>query len=171
MYKKLVVGIRSGILPKPDIVIVTGYRAFGGSKRKVRISGGFPYGVYTLQEWDQGYNALQDFLQPKHVIQFGDNPDWPFDPHDCLTVNNFDASKCQYSVQEAREWQQETSMLDELAARRLNATYIDNYDLLCTNCTCVSVVGNIVTMRDSHHISTQYSKALGPVLDTLIPVF
>lgn len=171
MYERLVVGIRSGILPKPDIVLVAGFRAYGGSIRKTRVYGGLQYGVYTLQEWDQGYNAVQDFLQPKHVIQFGDNPDWPFDPTECLTVNNFDASKCRYSVQEAREWQHETIVIDELAARRLNATYIDNYNLLCTNCTCVSVVGNIVTMRDRNHISAQYSTALGPVLDTLIPAF
>lgn len=57
----------------------------------------------------------------------------------------------------------------EVAQRRLsNVDVIDMSDGICGEETCGVVVGNLVTLRDRHHLTATYSRALAPYLEKRI---
>jgi peptidoglycan/LPS O-acetylase OafA/YrhL len=49
-----------------------------------------------------------------------------------------------------------------------NVTFADLSEYFCDDLTCFPVIGNVLVYRDTHHISTLYSKSLAPVLQEYI---
>ncbi|WP_022793513.1 acyltransferase family protein [Marinococcus halotolerans] len=45
-----------------------------------------------------------------------------------------------------------------------NVTFADMSPYFCDDDTCDPVIGNVITFRDNHHISTFYSRTMGPAL-------
>ena len=95
--------------------------------------------------------------QGVHVIAIRNTPFSLFDPRNCLGT---DPGKC---VNPRSEVEREN--IYALAAQSLTGvTVVDMNDALCGKDSCPAVVGNIVVLRDNHHLTATYALALAPYL-------
>ncbi|MBN9552507.1 MAG: acyltransferase [Alphaproteobacteria bacterium] len=91
------------------------------------------------------------------VVAIRNTPYSLFDPRDCLGT---DPGKC---VNPRSEVEREDILA--LAARSVTGvTVVDMNDALCGKDSCPAVVGNIVVLRDNHHLTATYALALAPYL-------
>ncbi|WP_176480183.1 acyltransferase family protein [Mesorhizobium sp. WSM3859] len=92
-----------------------------------------------------------------HVIAIRNTPFSLFDPRNCLGT---DPGKC---VNPRGKVEREN--IFALAARSVTGvTVVDMNDALCGKDSCPAVVGNIVVLRDNHHLTATYALALAPYL-------
>lgn len=92
-----------------------------------------------------------------HVIAIRNTPFSLFDPRSCLGI---DPGKC---VNPRGKVERED--IFALAARSVTGmTVVDMNDALCSKDSCPAVVGNIVVLRDNHHLTASYALALAPYL-------
>ncbi|MEI9404712.1 acyltransferase family protein [Mesorhizobium argentiipisi] len=91
------------------------------------------------------------------VIAIRNTPFSLFDPRSCLGT---DPGKC---VNPRSEVEREN--IYALAAQSVaGVTLVDMNDALCGKDSCPAVVGNIVVLRDNHHLTATYALALAPYL-------
>ena len=91
------------------------------------------------------------------VVAIRNTPYSLFDPRNCLGT---DPGKC---VNPRSEVERED--IFALAARSVTGvTVVDMNDALCGKDSCPAVVGNIVVLRDNHHLTATYALALAPYL-------
>nr|WP_281407758.1 MULTISPECIES: acyltransferase family protein [unclassified Mesorhizobium] len=95
--------------------------------------------------------------QGVHVIAIRNTPFSRFDPRTCLGT---DPAKCSNPRAEV-----EQENVSALAAQGVQgATAVDLNDAICAKDVCPAVVGNIVVLRDNHHLTATYALALAPYL-------
>jgi peptidoglycan/LPS O-acetylase OafA/YrhL len=91
------------------------------------------------------------------VVAIRNTPYSLFDPRNCLAT---DPGKC---VNPRSEVERED--IFALAARSVTGVrVVDMNDALCGKDRCPAVVGNIVVLRDNHHLTATYALALAPYL-------
>lgn len=92
----------------------------------------------------------------KDVTLFIDIPELPFSPKDCYR-NSYDKN-CKVSVKDALERQSELrALLERLKISNPKLTIYDPIDLFCREEICSYMTENIITYRDSHHLSLRGS--------------
>ncbi|MBZ9735125.1 acyltransferase [Mesorhizobium sp. CA18] len=95
--------------------------------------------------------------QDVRVVAIRNTPFSLFDPRTCLGT---DPAKC---INPRAEVEREN--IYALAARSVaGVTVVDMNDALCGKDSCPAVVGNIVVLRDNHHLTATYALALAPYL-------
>ncbi|MBZ9862396.1 acyltransferase family protein [Mesorhizobium sp. CA12] len=95
--------------------------------------------------------------QGVRVVAIRNTPFSLFDPRTCLGT---DPAKC---INPRAEVEREN--IYALAARSVaGVTLVDMNDALCSKDSCPAVVGNIVVLRDNHHLTATYALALAPYL-------
>ncbi|MBZ9661686.1 acyltransferase [Mesorhizobium sp. ESP-6-4] len=95
--------------------------------------------------------------QGVRVVAIRNTPFSLFDPRTCLGT---DPAKC---INPRAEVEREN--IYALAARSVaGVTVVDMNDALCGKDSCPAVVGNIVVLRDNHHLTATYALALAPYL-------
>jgi peptidoglycan/LPS O-acetylase OafA/YrhL len=159
MYEDLLHRFLTDEIPRPDVILVGGFKRYALQETP----------RYTELEWGGAFNIVYTHFRPRHMIMFGDPPTWNFNAAQCL-ADKRDASNCQLSTATARAYQQPTVDIELQAAALINATYFDLFFLFCTNCTCLSVIGNTITMQDDNHISAIMSRQLGPIMHETLPI-
>lgn len=128
---------------KPDLVI-TSQSNYTGVARDAMIEG-------LRSVWSEITN------QGARVVAIRNTPFSLFDPRNCLRT---DPGKC---VNPRSEVEREN--IYALAARSVaGVSVVDMNDALCSKDTCPAVVGNIVVLRDNHHLTATYALALAPYL-------
>ena len=101
------------------------------------------------------------------LVMLEDTP-WPGkDTPDCLAANSDRVSRCARPAAESFPFPPRQALVSQ-AARAQGVQVIETRPWFCTD-VCPSVVGNILTWRDSSHITTKYSLMLAPVLGAALP--
>lgn len=91
------------------------------------------------------------------VVAIRNTPYSLFDPRNCLGTDPGNCINPRSKV--------ERGDIYALAARSMTGvTVVDMNDTLCGKDSCPAVVGNIVVLRDNHHLTATYALALAPYL-------
>lgn len=99
------------------------------------------------------------------VVVFGNTPRLPLTPGECLTDGEPTLGDCTFSSV-AKATEQARVLLD--AARRAGGEVLDAHDWFCSAGRCPMVVGDYVTLRDTHHMTRDYAEVLaGPLAERL----
>ncbi|CDX43799.1 Acyltransferase 3 (fragment) [Mesorhizobium sp. SOD10] len=128
---------------KPDLVI-TSQSNYTGVARDAMVEG-------LRSVWGEITS------QGVRVVAIRNTPFSLFDPRNCLGT---DPGKC---VNPRGEVEREN--IYALAAQPVaGVTVVDMNDALCGKDSCPAVAGNIVVLRDNHHLTATYALALAPYL-------
>lgn len=107
----------------------------------------------------EGMERELELLQASagQVALIANTPKLPREPGVCLSNGATDLGSCLLEAgPEARRYQ----LGFERVARRLGVTVVDAEKWFCFEGECPAVVGTYVTMRDSEHMTTAYSRTL-----------
>lgn len=117
----------------------------------------------TSEAWSDGYNKLRARIDPDiSIVVLADTPHFDATPALCLDQNLNSAGNC--SVARAEAIDASAAAVDDAAASEIDAKYIDLSDYFCNEQMCGPIIGATLVYRDSHHISTEYSRFLSEVL-------
>jgi hypothetical protein len=121
--------------------------------------------------WAQAWLSTVEQLRPSGTrpVLIEDTPDLHGQSvPDCVSANPLDIRKCSPPVGQAIHASRRTATASVLAAA--GVPDIDPTPWFCTADRCPAVIGNVLTYRDSSHVSATYMKVLGPMLDPLLNV-
>ncbi|CAB4553806.1 MAG: acyltransferase family protein [Actinobacteria bacterium] len=127
-------------------------------------------GIVSSRQWRVGYTELVQTLRASSMepILFGDTPDIPGVPPDCIASNRRNVSQCVATLNRSTL----VDVMDALrkVARDEKVSMIDPQKWLCHNNLCPVIVGNISVYRDDNHISDVMARWLQPLLtEKLVP--
>ena len=127
-------------------------------------------GIVSSRQWRIGYTELVQTLRASSMepILFGDTPDIPGVPPECIASNRRNVSQCVATLNRSTL----VDVMDALrkVARDEKVSLIDPQRWLCHNNLCPVVVGNISVYRDDNHISDVMARWLQPLLaDKIVP--
>jgi peptidoglycan/LPS O-acetylase OafA/YrhL len=120
---------------------------------------------YALLE--QGWTELFEQLKADTVQVFvvGNTPKLPLETGVCLSNGHPDLGDCAFPPGRVAAHEARTSFA---AAEAAGVGFVDASKWFCAQGLCPSVVGNYITMRDSHHMTPDYSRWLAtPLADEL----
>ena len=127
-------------------------------------------GIVSSRQWRLGYTELVQTLRASSMepIFFGDTPDIPGVPPECIASNRRNVSQCVATLNRS-------TLVDVMDALRKVAldekvSMIDPQKWLCHNNLCPVIVGNISVYRDDNHISDVMARWLQPLLvEKIVP--
>jgi peptidoglycan/LPS O-acetylase OafA/YrhL len=127
-------------------------------------------GIVSSRQWRLGYTELVQTLRAAAMepIFFGDTPDIPGVPPECIASNRRNVSQCVATLNRSTL----VDVMDALrkVARDEKVSLIDPQRWLCHNNLCPVIVGNISVYRDDNHISDVMARWLQPLLaDKIVP--
>jgi hypothetical protein len=127
-------------------------------------------GIVSSRQWRLGYTELVQTLRASSMepILFGDTPDIPGVPPECIARNRRNVSQCVATLNRSTL----VDVMDALrkVARDEKVSMIDPQKWLCHNNLCPVIVGNISVYRDDNHISDVMARWLQPLLaDKIVP--
>lgn len=127
-------------------------------------------GIVSSRQWRLGYTELIQTLRASSMepILFGDTPDIPGVPPECIASNRRNVSQCVATLNRSTLM----DVMDALrkVARDEKVSMIDPQRWLCHNNLCPVIVGNISVYRDDNHISDVMARWLQPLLaDKIVP--
>lgn len=107
-----------------------------------------------------GYiDKWQRFEGVSDIFAVRDNPRMKVDPTKCL--ENLSEANCSVprdkALADVVPWENTEGIPD-------NVSFADLSEYFCTDTNCPPVIGNVLVYRDQHHLTTLYSKTLGPAL-------
>ena len=105
-----------------------------------------------IDKWKQ-FEGVTD------IFAVRDNPRMKFDPTLCLddsTVEDCSVPRSE-ALAAVAPWENTEGIPG-------NVTFADMSEYFCTDDLCSPVVGNVLVYRDNHHLTTLYSKTMGPAL-------
>ncbi|MBT2583906.1 acyltransferase family protein [Planococcus sp. ISL-109] len=105
-----------------------------------------------IEKW-QRFEGVAD------IFAVRDNPRMKVDPTLCL--DKLSIANCSVERSEALSDVVPWENTDGISS---NVSFADMSEYFCTGTTCSPVVGNVLVYRDHHHLTTLYSKTLGPAL-------
>jgi hypothetical protein len=91
-------------------------------------------------------------------VVLGDTPRFELNPAACLSDHVRDSSNCERSAAEAVDGR--TRAIERRVARLHDGHFIDVLPWICPSGSCPLIRGNILTFRDSHHLTTAFSRLL-----------
>src|SRR5690606_8778083 len=95
------------------------------------------------------------------IVLLRDTPRFPGAPMSCLSAHLSHPAACDVPASEA--FGDGYAAADERLARHFHAQQLDFSAYLCGE-TCPLIQGDVLVFKDSHHISTTFSRAMAPVL-------
>ncbi|MET0579201.1 MAG: SGNH hydrolase domain-containing protein, partial [Ilumatobacteraceae bacterium] len=101
-----------------------------------------------------------------HVLVIGDNPGSRSDPPACLSGHTADASACATGRDVAVRVDRIGA--ERAAAQAHGATFVDTTDWFCTPTSCPAVIGDLLVLRDSTHLTPPMAEFLTPLLDAAV---
>lgn len=149
------------------------------NKPAVVILGGSSSYPYNRQQWLAGSHSVVGELakSSKQIVLLGESGGLGFDGPLCLARESWQnrffpqktssACKSKWREPESLEW------LRQVTQGYDNVEYLDFNDLICAD-NCYAQIGDLVTFRDSQHITSEYVEALSPKvlerLNTLVEI-
>jgi len=95
------------------------------------------------------------------VVVFANTPRVPITPGECLTDGSPELGDCTF--RNSRDALDQAGALLE-SARRAGAEVVDAQEWFCSQDRCPMVVGEYITLRDTHHMTREYAQALADPL-------
>jgi peptidoglycan/LPS O-acetylase OafA/YrhL len=105
---------------------------------------------------------------PGAVTILGDTPASRVDVPVCLSQHPDDITNCATSRRYA--FGNNHLVREKAAAEASSATVIDMSNLICPGDPCQAVVGNIIVMRDDHHLTATFAASLAGALEAALPI-
>ncbi|MFD1032089.1 acyltransferase family protein [Metaplanococcus flavidus] len=107
-----------------------------------------------------GYLEIwREFEGITEIFAIRDNPRMKEEPPTCLEEH---PDKCSVprdkALAEVVPWENTENVPE-------NVTFADMSEYFCDEETCYPVIGNVMVYRDLHHLTTLYSKTMGPALE------
>jgi peptidoglycan/LPS O-acetylase OafA/YrhL len=102
--------------------------------------------------------TLKRFPRQSKLVVVSFTPVNTTDTRNCLAGHVYSASKC------ATAWPAALNAAYADAVRAGGATFVDLRSVLCNGITCPAIIGNELVWSDSHHLTPQFSRTLGPWL-------
>jgi len=136
---------------KPDAVFLTSTRRLGPNPQNWREA--VPRGY--LKHWER---------LAKHgitVIAVRDSARIDKNNLECVDANQADIMKCARLRAEIFDEVDPTSRLEK---KPENVSFIDLTDRFCDETYCFPVIGNVLVLRDAHHITIEYARTLAAPL-------
>jgi peptidoglycan/LPS O-acetylase OafA/YrhL len=130
----------------PDFIVTT---ATSARDQKDHVPKGF------LPRWLTLLDAGID------VVGIRDNPEFPFNPIECVERSGSMSPDCSVSVDDVLN---ETNPAAELDLPR-GVHLVDMTRHICATDQCWSVHGEVLIYRDTHHLSATFSQAIAAALD------
>lgn len=128
-------------------------------------------GIVGSRKWRIGYTDLARTLRASGIepVFFGDTPDIPGVPPDCIAANRRNIPTCNSTLNRSTL----VDVMDALrkVAREEKVSLIDPQRWLCHQNQCPVIVGNISVYRDDNHISDVMARWLRPLLEEKIVPF
>jgi hypothetical protein len=130
---------------------------------------GKPFGVLSPSIWSDAVATMMGRLKgyADRIIILGNVPGRPQDPVDCVSAHLEDVRWCNTPRPQAVDLglQHQTSA-ERAAAQQNGAEFIDTVAWFCTGSYCPDTVAGMIVLRDTAHVSVQYSDWLRDVLAT-----
>jgi len=126
-------------------VFMTSTRRSGSSKSKEEVPSGY------LKNWER---LAQHGIT---VIAVRDNSRFGKNNLECVDANPTDIMNCARPRSEILDELDPTTRLEK---KPENVSFIDLTDRFCDETYCFPVIGNVLVLRDAHHISTEYARTL-----------
>jgi peptidoglycan/LPS O-acetylase OafA/YrhL len=117
------------------------------------------YPSVVQQGWVDLFQDLES--DAGRVVAFGNTPKLPEDTGVCLSKGDPDLGDCAFPPGKSAVSEAKTFFA---AADEAGAESVDASKWFCADGLCPSVVGRYVTMRDSHHMTPDYSRWLATPL-------
>jgi peptidoglycan/LPS O-acetylase OafA/YrhL len=115
--------------------------------------------TYNKPNWGTALATTIAKLPEQSKIEIlADTPRFPETPAICLSAHLKSASDCNAPRN------QSLNEANRSAERSLGVGVIDLTDWMCNRESCPAVVGNYVVLRDQHHMTVPFSRALAPAL-------
>lgn len=111
----------------------------------------------------EGYlEAWKELEGKSEIFAMRDNPRLPSDTPVCLGRHEEDPKHCGNPREKVLSHHAPWETLETLPS---NVTFVDFSDYFCVGDFCPPIIGNIITFRDAHHISTAYAETLATPLE------
>jgi peptidoglycan/LPS O-acetylase OafA/YrhL len=146
----------------PSIVVVSSNDSAG------QISGVATEG--QDQAWTDAWSrSIRRLVRPGTAVAVIEDTPWPAaNIPDCVIGHPQKITACARARRRAILEPDRRAAVARVAVSA-GATVIDPISWFCTVSTCPPVVGNLLVYRDESHMTTDYSRALAPVLATYLP--
>lgn len=148
----------------PQLVVVAAVRFYGPDGVGLWDKPGFdPFN----QGWIESLAALVRELRSNgsQVLVLGPEPRLASPAPDCLSAHLEDPQACEAPWPTAKD---AGIAMESSVVRANGGHYANTVDLFCSGGQCPAIVGNTMVYYDVGHLSSAYSRALGPVVGTLI---
>ena len=109
--------------------------------------------------WEEHLRTLRG--RADRVAVFANTPRLEKSPAECLTDDNPTLADC--TMRSASKAVQQAALLMD-AARRAGAEVVDAQRWFCAEGRCPMVVGEYITLRDTHHVTPQYAEQIAEPL-------
>ena len=96
------------------------------------------------------------------VVMLLDTPRANFDLPECIAENDASLTACAYP--RTGGVARSAAAIQLAAAEDADVDVIDLTDYICPGPRCAPVIGGVMVMRDSHHLTATYALTLAPVL-------
>ncbi|HIW64009.1 MAG TPA: acyltransferase [Candidatus Stackebrandtia excrementipullorum] len=122
-----------------------------------------------VREWAEGWVETAERVDASGAVTVNilDTPWAKADVPDCLALNMNDADECGRPLEDAIRQPDRRSLSVKLLEPVVD-TFIDPTPWFCVT-ECPVIVGNLLMYRDSHHMTTDYSILLAPLLHERLP--
>lgn len=147
-------------LQKPDLVITSmsgEYRVNDDGQPLSVATSQIPLGQAIARSW----STLND--AGIEVVALADNPRASFNIPECVANHTTELTRC--VTDRDRGVERSGLPVQELALAAEPRTVMVNVnDWICPTQDCAAVIGGVLVMRDSHHLSATYAQTLAPML-------
>ena len=149
---------------RPDILIVTGTRGFA----TVDGNGHVATGDLRTRFWIQGMKRTLSQLVPAagRVILVGDLPISSVVPPVCLSQHVNSSLACATAVSYAIDY--DWLNTEFTLARAMGTGFIDPERWICPTSPCPAVIGNLLVLRDTGHMTATFAAALWRKLESAL---
>lgn len=117
-----------------------------------------------VEGWEHTFTDLRDASSDAEITYLVDTPNFGDPVPDCVAENLKQVDSCNVSKSEAMLRPERTEGIVNYVESQDNMRTINPFPWFCADNECPVIIGNSLLLRDSNHITTDYIKAISPLL-------
>ena len=102
------------------------------------------------------------------IVYLEDTPYPGYDVADCVAAHIDDVKTCNLPMSRAYTYPARHQAINQALQKLGHVTLVDPADWMCADNACPAVVGNLLTFRDTSHLSVEFSEWLTPMITSLL---
>jgi peptidoglycan/LPS O-acetylase OafA/YrhL len=111
--------------------------------------------------------TLQQTTQAR-IVYLEDTPYPGYDVADCVAAHIDDVKTCNLPLSKAYTYPARHQAINQALEKLGGVTLVNPADWMCADNVCPAVVGNLLTFRDTSHLSVEFSEWLTPMITSLL---